>query len=1022
MGNSAESEIATKTRSAASADAVEPIAVVGMASRLPGADGLGAFWDVLLRGEDTISEDIPAHLRGVDWSDVRTALGDPMANRLGGFLRAIDEFDAGFFGVSRREAVRMSPVHRILLETVWDALEDGGIPADSIAGTRTAVYTSCLLNSEYWDLLVDNGIHDIHALLGSVMHGAASGRIAYTFDLRGTNMAVDATCAGSLLAVHLACVSLRSGESETAIVGSVNLQMDSLHTTALARGRVISASGACRFGDRSADGYVRSDGALAVVLKPLSVALRDRDRIYATILGGGTSSAGRGSSLVAPRGAEQLAAIRAAHAQAGVVPGEIDYVEAHGTGTVEGDRTELTALGDLMRGTRGPDDPCFVGSAKSNVGHTEAASGLVGLVKTALSLWHRTMPRTLHVRTPNEVFADPGLPLRLVNAPQPWAVRRRRRLAGVSSFGMSGTNVHLVLGEAPARPLTHSEGTAGCLLLPVSARAPGALAELAGRYARRLTDGSGDERDVCYSAGARRTHHDHRMAVVGTDPAALVDGLTQFAAGAPFVPGGITGPRVRDTPRVAFVFPGQGSQWAGMGRELLATNEVFARSLAECDVAVIDECGWSVVDRIMSGEPLSDNESQTALWAIQVGLAAVWQDWGVRPDVVLGHSMGEIAAATVTGALSVRDAAAVVCRRGALLAELIGSGAMVVVALGEPEVRELIGDLADRVAVAVVNSPHLTVLSGDPAALIDVAAPLWERGVYCRTLRVGFASHSPHVERLRGRLLTALAGLRPRQADVPMHSTVLEREVTGGELDAEYWMANLRRPVRFGPSVESLLADGRRTVFVEISPHPTLVPALGDLLAEAGNAGCVIGSLDRGSPPALSMVTGLATAYVHGCKLNWDRVNPGGNYVPLPGYPWQRAHYWADNTSAPTAASIRTLVSSLPASSAPTAAASITTAPLATAPLARTPLVAVPAQDAAGQFVSILAMLLAIPVTEVDTSARLVALGLDSLLALSLRDRIRKGLGVEVAIQDLLGGATVAEIAATILGRQTNTL
>jgi acyl transferase domain-containing protein len=1024
MGNSAKSEFATKSRPVMSTGAVEPIAVVGMASRLPGADDLGAFWNVLLRGEDTVGDDIPAHLRGVDWSDVRAALGDPSASRLGGFLHGIDEFDAGFFGVSPREAVRMSPVHRILLETVWEALEDGGIPADSIAGTRTAVYTSCLLNSEYWDLLVDNGIHDIHALLGSVMHGAASGRIAYTFDLRGTNMAVDATCAGSLLAVHLACHSIRSGESETAIVGSVNLQLDSLHTTALARGRVISASGACRFGDRSADGYVRSDGALAVVLKPLSTALRDGDRIYATILGGGTSSAGRGSSLVAPSGAEQLAAIRAAQAQAGVSPGEIDYVEAHGTGTVEGDRTELSALGDLMRGTRGPDDPCFVGSAKSNVGHTEAASGLVGLVKTALALAHRTMPRTLHVRTPNSVFAEPGLPLRLVDAPQPWAMRDRRRLAGVSSFGMSGSNVHLVLGEAPARTLTHSSGTPGCLVLPVSARAVGALAELAGAYARRLTDGSGDERDVCYSAGARRTHHDHRMAVVGTDATALVEGLTSFAEGQPSAPGVITGPRVRDTPRVAFVFSGQGGQWAGMGRELLATNEVFARTLAECDVAVADECGWSVMDRIASGEPLSDNESQTVLWAIQVGLAAVWQDWGVRPDVVLGHSMGEIAAATVTGALSIRDAAAVVCRRGALLAELVGSGAMVAVALGEPEVRELIGELADRVAVAVVNSPHLTVLSGDPEALIDVTVSLWERGVYCRTLRVGFASHSTHVDRLRGRLLTALADIRPRQADLPMRSTVLEREVTGVELDAEYWMANLRRPVRFGPSVEALLADGRRTVFVEISPHPTLVSALGDLLTEAGNAGCVIGSLHRDSPSALSMTTGLATAYVHGCKLNWDRVNPDGDYVPLPGYPWQRAHYWADSTSAPTAAAIHTLVSSLPAPPGSTSVttATISTVPLATAPLAMTPLGALPAQDTAGRFVSILATLLAIPASEVDTSARLVAIGLDSLLALSLRDRVRKELGVELAMQDLLGGATVADMAATIFGRQTSTL
>lgn len=1003
MGICAVDEMATGYRATTVDGPVEPIAVVGMASRLPGAANLDEFWDVLMRGEDTVDDDIPAHLRGVDWADVRTALGDPAATRLGGFLRGIDEFDAGFFHVSPREAVRMSPVHRILLETVWDALEDAGVPAERIAGTRTAVFTSCLLNSEYWDLLVDNGIHDIHALLGSVMHGAASGRIAYTFDLRGTNMAVDATCAGSLLAVHLACHSIRSGESETAIVGSVNLQLDSLHTTALARGRVISANGACRFGDRSADGYVRSDGALAVVLKPMSRALRDGDRIYATILGGGTSSAGRGASLVAPRGVEQLSAMRAAHAQAGVEPGEIDYVEAHGSGTAEGDRTELSALGDLMRGSRGADDPCFVGSAKSNVGHTEAASGLVGLIKTALSLWHRTMPRTLHVRVPNEVFAQPDVPLRLVDTPQPWPVRRNRRLAGVSAFGMSGTNVHLVLGEAPPAPLNRPDPPdSTCLLLPLSARAPQALRALAGSYADRLAEGKGDERDVCYSGGARRTHHDHRIAVVGTDCAELVDGLRRFADGQPAPPGVLVGDRIRDTPRVAFVFPGQGAHWTGMGHELLATNAVFARRVAECDAAVAQECGWSVMDRIASGEPLSDNESQTVLWAIQVGLAAVWQDWGLRPDVVIGHSMGEIAAATVTGGLSIRDAAAVVCRRGRLLAELVGSGVMLAVALGEPEIREVIGELADRVAVAVVNGPHLTVLSGDPSALSELAAPLRERGVYCRTLNVGFASHGPQVETLRARLLTALSDLRPRRAGVPMHSTVLEREVTGAELDAEYWMANLRRPVRFGPAVDALLADGRRTVFVEISPRPTLVHALRELLASAGNSGCVVESLRRRSPEGRSMITGLATAYVNGCDIDWDHVNPGGSYVPLPAYPWQRGHYWVAHTATPAGERAHTLVSSLPAPASP--------------------MVGVPPADAPQGFVSVLATLLGVPVSEVDPSASLAMLQLDSLLALSLRDRVRRDLGVALPVRELLGGATVAELAATVTRYQANTL
>ena len=977
---------------------VEPIAIVGMASRLPGAESLAAFWDVLLNGRDTVSDDIPVHLRGVDWSDVRTALGDPEAKRLGGFLNGIDEFDAGFFGVSRREAIRMSPVQRILLEIVWEALEDAGIPAESIAGTRTAVFTSCLLNSEYWDLLVDRGIHDIHALLGTVMHGAASGRIAYTFDLRGPNMAVDATCAGSLTAVHLACRSLQCGESEAAIVGSVNLQLDSLHTTALARGRVISATGACRFGDRSADGYVRSDGALAVVLKPLPRAIADGDRIYATILGSGTSSNGRGASLIAPRAAEQATAIRVAQAEAGVLPEEIDYVEAHGTGTVQGDRTELAALCELMQDSRGPDDPCFVGSAKSNVGHTEAASGLVGLVKTALALWHRTIPRTLHVRAPNEMFAKPGLPLRLVDTPQPWAARHSRRLAGVSSFGMSGTNVHLVLGEAPrVPPRRHHRASPGPLVLPVSARAPEALRELALAYHHRIASAD-DAADVCYSAGARRSHHQHRIAVVGADRADVAAALRRFADGQP-APGVVIGEHpVHDRPRIAFVFPGQGTRWAGVGQELLAANAVFRQRMIDCDQAVQDECGWSLIDRLTGGKPLPDKNLQTMLWAVQVSLAAMWRDWGLVPDTVIGHSMGEIAAATVTGALSVRDAAAVVCRRGALSAELAGSGAMVAVHLGETQVREAIGELAGQVSVAAVNSDHSTVLSGGPNALTAVVTPLRARGVRCRPLPVTFPSHSPRVEPLRDRMLTALADVRPRRADLPMRSTVLARDVDGSELDARYWMANLRQPVRFAHTVATLLADRRRTVFVEISPRPTLVSALADIIASAGHTGCVIPSLCPESGEVESMAGGLARAYVNGCTPDWSRVTRG-SYVPLPTYPWQRAHYWAEQGA--TAPAPRTLAASLPASAPPVVTLATHLVP---------------------PFVTLLATLLGVPPANVDTAVPLVMLGVDSLLALTLRDRVRQDLGVELTVADLFGAHSVADLAAEVSRRQSGAL
>jgi acyl transferase domain-containing protein len=960
----------------------EPIAIVGMASRLPGAPNLSAFWDMLMRGGDAVSEEVPAHLRDNDWAGVRTALGNPDANRFGAFFDRIDEFDAGFFGLSPREATRMSPVQRMLMETVWEAIEDAGVRAEALAGSRTAVFTSCLLNSEYWDMLVDRGVHDMHGLLGAVMHGAASGRIAYAFDLRGPNMAVDATCAGSMMALHLACRSIQYGESEAAIVGSVNLQLDVLHTTALARGRVISPTGASRFGDSEADGYVRSDGSLAVFLKPLDKALADGDRVYATILGSGTSSAGRGSSLVAPSATEQITAIRAAHADAGVQPSDIDYVEAHGTGTVEGDRTELKALGEVLGGPR--DQPCLVGSAKSNFGHTEAASGLVGVVKTALAMWHGTIPRTLHVRNPNEVFDDPSLPLRLVAEPSPWPSRGARKYAGVSAFGMSGSNVHVVLGDAPAVPDVPADPP-GLFVLPVSARSAHAVSELAQAYAKQI-EADASVYDICFSAGVRRTHHSHRVAVVGRDARELAEGLRELASGGR-ADGVVVGQLpVREAPRVAFVFPGQGSQWAGMGRELFHSNEVFRERLLQCDAAVCAELGWSLAERLISGAELPDNEVQPVLWAMQVSLAAVWRSWGLAPDVLIGHSMGEIAAATVSGALSIADGAAIVCRRNALLDSLRGRGAMVAVHVGEEEARAAIGEYAGSVSVAVVNSAHSTVLAGDAAALEAVVAPLRDKGVLVRQVQVDFASHSPQVASVLPAVKCALSSIRPQAGSVPVYSTVLGRAVGGDEFDGAYWAANLRSPVRFAAAIEGVLADGRPTLFVEVSPHPVLVGAIEESIAQYSAASGVVGSLRRDAP--LALVMNLAEAYVQGCWVDWERVLPGGRYVALPPYPWQRRRFWIDK--APDSSRRSEISGGSEAEPESVEVAS------------------------GADFLSVLSDLLGMSVGEIDTSASLPMLGMDSVLATALRARIRRQLGADVPVTQLLSAKTVGEVAEAV--------
>jgi acyl transferase domain-containing protein/NADP-dependent 3-hydroxy acid dehydrogenase YdfG len=880
-----------------------PIAVVGIGCRLPGAHGPEELWRNLCAGRWSITPITPER---AEMGLFDAGVVAELAGCKGGFLPDVDKFEPAFFGVAPRAASRMDPQQRLLLETVWEALEDAGLPPCDIAGTATGVFVG-QATADYRDLQGGDRLVDPHGALSGI-RAMMSGFVSHTFDLHGPSVSVDSACSSSLLAVHHACLSLRRGESDLAIVGGVNLNLSPENFLGLSRYGMFAADGKCKFGDESANGFVRAEGASVVVLKTLDRALVDDDRVYAVILGSATNNDGRsGGYLGRPSALCQAEVIRAALDDAGVAAAEIDYIEAHGTGTPVGDVVELEALGAVVGHGRPADQPCLVGSVKTNIGHTEAAAGVTGLVKTVLSLYHGLLPASLHLDHPNPAIDWAGLPVRIPTELTPLPARGRPGLAGVNSFGITGTNAHVVLSQVDHRVAadqTDRTDQTGARLLTLSGHSDAALRDVARSYVEYLA-GTGREvplRDVCYSA-ARRQHQASRLAVVGSSHEEMVTGLGAYLAGKPHR-GVVSRAEVADhAPRIAFVFPGQGSQWAGMGRELLASAPVFRSALRLCDDAVRAEAGWSVLDRIARGTDLGDAVEyvQPTLWAVQVSLAALWRSWGVEPDLVIGHSMGEIAAATVAGALTLRDAAAVICRRSRLASRSTGRGAMASVALSVDETADAITAWADRVSIAVVNSPHSTVISGEPGAVTEILGELGERDVYCRRIDVAFAAHSPLVDHLAGDLRTALADLAARPGKVAIHSTVFDEIMDGSTLDAEYWVRNFREPVLFSSATHSVLRMGP-TIFVEISPHPILVPAVDECVATYGLDGTALPSLYRDRPELATMLTSLGALHNAGCPIDLPPLyGPTARLVSLTSYRWQRQRYWLAAKQAGTA-------------------------------------------------------------------------------------------------------------------------
>jgi acyl transferase domain-containing protein/acyl carrier protein len=887
---------------------VEPIAIVGLGCRFPRAADPRQFWQVLRDGVDCVGEVRADRRKNFDFEQ-DPALRGKEGLRRGGFLDRVDLFDPHFFRISPREAVRMDPQQRLMLEVVWEALEDAGQCVKRLARSRVGVFVG-VMNADHAHL---NLRHlqsvDTYAGAGSSTAIVAS-RISYSFDFQGPSLVVDTLCSSSLVAVHLACQSLWSGDSSPlAVAGGVNVILLPTMSLFYARSGLTSTDGRCKSFDARADGIVRGEGAGAVVLKLLSRAVADNDPVYCVIRGSAVNQDGRSNGLTAPSRWSQIEVLREAYRRAGVSPSRVDYVETHGTGTPLGDPIEATALGTVLAEGRAGNSRCAIGSVKTNFGHLESAAGIASLIKTALMLKHREVPPSLHFRSPNPSIPFDRLRLRVQTALEAWPQTSGSAVAGVSSFGLGGTNVHVVLEEAPeSHPPPRAGAGAGreAQLLTLSAHNDEALRVLARALREERpadeSDGPVSLEDLCYTSGARRTHHDYRLALVCRSQEESAECLDAFLRGdaRPGLSRGRVVPGRRD--KVVFVFSGQGQQWCGMGRELLEREPVFRTEVGRCDEAFGRLAGWSLLQELARAPEdeggrarLEQTEfAQPILFALQVGLASVWLSWGVRPEAVVGHSLGEVAAAHVAGALSLEDAVRVVFQRGRLMQRAAGGGKMAAVELTPSEAEHAMAGHEGRLSIAAHNGPQATVISGDARALEGVMRALAGRGVYCKLLPVEYAFHSPQMEAFQDELRDALRGIEPRSCAVPVYSTVTGQPLDGRLFDAAYWASQMREPVRFAPAVERLLAEDN-CCFVEVGAHPVLSWPLRQCLRQGVKSGTAHASLRRGEGAHAVMLGTLGALYCLGHEVSWDGLYPNrGRSVRFPLYPWQRERLWWD--------------------------------------------------------------------------------------------------------------------------------
>ena len=894
----------------------EPIAIVAVSCRFPGAPDPEAFWEVLSGGVDAIRE-VPEDRFDIDeFYDPDPETAGKTYTRFGGFLDGIDGFDPEFFGISPREAVWIEPQQRLMLETAWEGLERAGYAPAALRGSRTGIFVGVAAN-EYAHLLSSESIDKIepYFITGNALN-AISGRVAFALGLEGPAVAVDTACSSALVAVHQACQALHSGDCDLALAGGVNVLLSPVTVVAASRARMLSPVGRCKTFDASADGYVRSEGCGILVLKRLSDAVRDGDRVCAVISSSAVNQDGASSGLTVPNGGAQQRLIGAALARAGLAGGDVDYLEAHGTGTPLGDPIEVQAAAAAYGASRDADRPLLMGSVKTNIGHLESASGAAGLIKVVLSLQHEVLPQSLHFENPSPHIPWDSLPVRVVDKAIPWQANGRPRRAGVSSFGFTGTNAHVLIEEAPAQaatrrrkirrtrqamspvtpePDTHEQPVN---VLALSARSPEALVALAQRYEAWLNaHPDADLADVCLTAGTGRSHFEHRAALVVDSVEGAREGLAELAENR-LRPGVVRGEHTHH-PTTAWLFTGQGSQYPGMARELFDAEPVFAETVTRCADAVKDilphpllEVLFATDRETATGEALRHTSfAQPALFAVEMGLARLWQSWGIEPDVVLGHSVGQYAAACVAGVFSLEDGARLMAERGRMFGSLPEGGRMVAVFTDAKHVEEIAGEFP-RVSVGAYNGPN-TVLSGPGEDLEQIVARFGDEGIRCTWLETSHAFHSELLDPVLDEFESYAAQLQFAAPTLPLVCNRTGAVLTAQTpLDARYWRRHSRQPVQFAESVRTVAALGC-SVLMEIGPQPVLTGAAVQVWPEHLAAPRAIVSLRKGVGDRRQIADALAAAYVGGHRPNFAALHrQPRRRLELPTYPFQRRRFW----------------------------------------------------------------------------------------------------------------------------------